>query len=251
MPVGKPAHTDPAAVTVDPHVTLNLTTAEVKHLWAFQDGSIMNPDVRHQLWNSWGFCSRHAWAAAVTEPALRRDLHGTVILYEDLTGRAVAAVRRPAVRDSTIARRLRARANCFTCDFVRIPTDRRPEPRLVAARDQVNRRERFTELLMRDESIWSPRTCPACFGGGGLTCRPHIIAGAPTPKGLAEGLADLRARLRTLSSSMGWRGPTPNGEERSAWVEALGWFAGWHYPAAARARSAASRPASEVARLPG
>ncbi len=240
MPVGKAAHTDPAVHTVNRHVNLNLTTEEVKHLWAFQDGSIMNPDVRHHLRNSWGFCSRHAWAAAVTEPALRRDLHGTVVLYEDLTGRAVAAVRRPAVRDSTIAHRLQARADCFTCDFVRLATDRRPEPRLIAARDQVNRRERFTELLMRDESVWSARTCPACLGGEGLTCRPHIIAGAKAPKRLAEGLADLQARLEVLSSSMRWRGPTPNAEERSAWVEALGWFAGWHYPAAiARARGAA------------
>jgi hypothetical protein len=193
----------------------------------------MNPDVRQHLWKSWGFCPRHTWAAALAEPALRWGLHGTVILYEDLTGRAVAVLRRPAVRDSTIARRLQARDSCFTCDFVRIATNHTTEPRLVAASSLVNARERFTELLLEVEPVWSERTCPACLGGVGLICRPHILAGADVPETLADGLVDLRDRLRILSNSMRWQGPTPALEDRSSWVEALGWFAGWDYPAAA------------------
>ena len=213
-------------------VTLDLTDAEVKQIWAFQDGAFMNVDVRHHLWKSWGFCPRHTWAAAFTEPALRGRLHGTVILYEDLTGRAVTAVRRAAVRDVTIAHRLEARASCFTCDFVDIAQEH-PGARLVAARKQVNQRQRFTEMLMEGEAVWSQRTCPACLGGEGLVCRPHLLAGAGVPKGLADGLAELRTRLAAFSNSMRWGGPRASVEDRSSWVEALGWFAGWDYPAAA------------------
>jgi hypothetical protein len=239
MPVGKSAHTHPAVIALDQDVTLNLTDAEVKQLWAFQDGSIMSVDARHHLWQSWGFCPRHTWAAAVTESTLRWNLHGTAILYKDLTGRAVATLRRPAVRNSTVAHRLQAHASCFTCDFLRIAKER-SAPRLVAARERVNKRERFTELLMDAEPVWSGRTCPYCLGGGGLVCRPHILAGAQVPGGLPEGLADVRVRLEAFWDSMRWHGPTANADERSSWVEALGWFAGWHYPAAA---ARAGRPA--------
>jgi hypothetical protein len=229
MPFGQPGQSEATGISV----VLDLTAAEIKHLWAFQDGAIMNPDVRQHLRKSWGFCPRHTWAAAVTEPALRWGLHGTVILYQDLTGLAAAAVRRPAVRNSTIARRLQARASCFTCDFLRIASDHEPEPRLVAARSRVNTRQRFTDLLLPVEPIWSERACPACLGGEGLVCRPHILAGAEVPGTLADGLTDLRDRMRLLSDSMRWHGPTPTVEDRSSWVEALGWFAGWDYPAAA------------------
>jgi hypothetical protein len=209
---------------------LDLSAAEVKQLWAFQDGSIMYPDVRQHLRKSWGFCPRHTWAAAVTEPALRWDLHGTVLLYEDLTGRAVAALRRPARRESTTARRLEPKASCLTCDFVDIASAHAPEPSLVAARNRVNARSRFTELLLQGQPVWSGRTCPACSGGKGPICRPHILTGSRAPNTLGETLADVRARLQALGDSMRWHGLIPTVEEQSSWVEALGWFAGWGYP---------------------
>jgi hypothetical protein len=213
--------------TRDSPLNLELSAAEVKQLWAFQDGSIMYPDVRDHLRKSWGFCPRHTWASALTEPALRWDVHGTVLLYEDLTGRAVATLRRPARRDTTIARRLQARASCLTCDFLDVAADLKPEPSLRAARDRVNRRRRFTELLRQVEPVWSTRTCPACRGGQGLICRQHILAGSKVPTDLADGLAGIHARLIRLSDSMRWQGPTTTLEERASWVEALGWFAGW------------------------
>ncbi|HKN49553.1 MAG TPA: hypothetical protein VJ010_04950 [Actinomycetota bacterium] len=46
----------PGPPTVRP---LDLSRAEVKHLWSFLDGEIMDLHVRQHLRRSWGFCPRH------------------------------------------------------------------------------------------------------------------------------------------------------------------------------------------------
>lgn len=211
----------------------DLTAPEVKYFWSFHDGSIMNVDIRQHLWRSWGFCPRHTWALAVTEPPYRLSLHGTVILYEDLTGRAVKVLRRPGLTDAAGARRLRSRDSCFACDFVavsrRVAGER--DPKLVELTRQVNKRERFMEFLTTTRTLWWPHTCPECLGGTGPVCRQHILAGAPFPDVVGTNLEHIRGRLHALAGSMRWKGPVADDEAKASLVEALGWFAGWEYPA--------------------
>src|SRR5215471_2944920 len=89
-----------------------LSRAEVKHLWWFFDGAIMAPDVRHQLWRSWGFCSRHTWAHAQLEAELRLHPFSTSILYENLITRAENTIRSPSISPASRRRRLQGNGKC-------------------------------------------------------------------------------------------------------------------------------------------
>jgi hypothetical protein len=227
--------TSPASV--EP-ADLDLTLAEVKHLWSFLDGSIMNVDTRHHLWRSWGFCPRHTWCSAVADCAYRLCPRSTVVLYEDLTQRAAATLGRPAIRTATRLNRIRPRDTCFTCDYVAYASG---DPTYSRRQQRVNRRQKFNELLLEAEPVWWARSCPICLGGDGPICRLHLLdAGAHTPASVAEALDDaarqlddIARRLAVFGKSMTWHGPVADARQRASWIEALGWFAGWQYPAAA------------------
>lgn len=50
-----------------PDITkVQLSGGEIHYLWWFIQGSIMNPDTRYKLRDSWGLCERHAWGAIRT-----------------------------------------------------------------------------------------------------------------------------------------------------------------------------------------
>jgi hypothetical protein len=77
---------------------------------------------------------------------------------------------------------------------------------------------------------WEPASCPHCLGGAGMVCRPHLLAGEPSPPdlaGQASQLHELAADLGLLVESMTLHGPAATPEATVAWVRALGWFAGW------------------------
>lgn len=226
-------------------VELDATVPEVKELVSFLDGSIQVPDIRHHLWRSWGFCERHAWIQAVVEIELRGGRpFGTAILYEDLVGRACAALCHGLVPASVRVRQLRARAFCFTCDYVAIAQG--VEAAFAARTVRVNRRKRTAAILQETRTHWERRSCPSCLGGEGPTCRPHLLAGqAADLDAVAETLSDLAERLEVFHKSMTWRGPTADPSQRASWVEALGWFAGWSYPAAVVEAAGARGPACD------
>jgi hypothetical protein len=52
----------------------------------------------------------------------------------------------------------------------------------------------------------------------------------PARRALAEPLAALSRRLDLLVTSMGRQQRAAAPEVEAAWVEALGWFAGWGFP---------------------
>jgi hypothetical protein len=214
---------------------LDFTAAEAKQLRWFLDGAIMNVDTRQHLWRSWGLCSRHAWGYAVAECELRGGRpFSTSILYEDLTRRSGELVGRHMLPWPRVLARLQRRDSCFTCDFLAVLQDDaqitgRAEWTLAAER--MNRRARVGLLVAETETQWRARACPLCLGGEGLVCRPHLLAGAEPPGRLADELRSLADRLRALKNSMTVR-RTPVGPlERVAWIEALGWFGAWDYPA--------------------
>lgn len=202
---------------------------EIKELLSFLGGSIQVPEVRHHLWRGWGFCPRHAWISAVVECELRARPFGTTILYADLVARAACLLGAAYLPRAVRVRRLRARADCFTCQYLRIAPV--PDPRSRDRTSRVNRREAVRRLLRDSRSEWEPRSCPECLGGDGPTCRLHLLGGtAASLPGVAAALDELAGRLQVLTGSMTWKGPIAPPADRASWIEALGWFAGWSYP---------------------
>jgi hypothetical protein len=219
-----------AAAIPSPDLDDPFSTAEVKQLWSFLDGAIMDVHVRHQLWRSWGLCPRHAWGYAIAEVEARGGRpFSTSILYEDLVGRAARLVGNPILPWPLVLTRLRPRGVCFTCDYVALARSG-AEAGLGEVQARMNGRRRVAALLAASRSEWRPRACPECLGGEGPICRPHLLAGARPSRGrrgLAESLSDLRRRLHLLVRSMTWRGPVVGPAEEASWIEALAWFGGW------------------------
>lgn len=204
-----------------------LSLAEVKQLWWFFDGAIMNVGVRHHLWRSWGLCPRHAWAHGAAECELRYKPFGTSILHEDLTRRAAqAAGRKP--KQPTVARRFASRDVCFTCDYTSISRD--GDPSFRSHQDRVNGFERTRRYFIDTRDAWESRSCPLCLGGHGLVCRQHLLQGVDPPTDLRPQLFALSDRLYAFVKSMTWGGKPVGPLENASWIESLGWFAGWDYP---------------------
>lgn len=207
----------------------DLTLAEVKQLYYFLDGSIMAPDVRHQLWRSWGFCARHTWAHAIVECELRLRPFSTSILYDDLARRAERRLSHRWLPDAMKIRQLQPRGSCFTCNYVRI-SEGRHDPSYANRQRLVNARAEVARLVIEAEPSWRPRSCPVCSRGDGVVCRMHLLDGVSCDLSKeASALGVLAGRLGAFVKSMTWRGPEATPEERASWVEALGWFAGWGF----------------------
>jgi hypothetical protein len=208
-----------------------LALAEVERLWWFVDGSATSQDTRRRLRRGWGFCPRHAWAHAVVECELRGQPLSTAVLYQDLAARAARALGWPGPAALAV-RRFRRRAACPICDHLTLPTAGHDS--LVVERWRcVNRLAHTRVRLAAACATWLSRSCPACAGGGGPTCRPHLLAEPatmPARRALAEPLAALSRRLDLLVTSMGRSERAAAPEVEAAWVEALGWFAGWGFP---------------------
>jgi hypothetical protein len=227
-------HPSAVPTPADDLVSVRLAVEEVKQLWWFFDGAIMDPHVRHRLWRSWGFCSRHAWAHAVVENELRYLPHGTVVLYEDLLTRAIVAIRRRGLRFRPPEHRLVARDECMTCSYVQLPRES-VDISFIDRTKRAREHARFGAFAGDTRRVWQPRACSACLGGNGPLCRPHLLQRLAPPTGweaLSDQLVEVAGRLGRFGESMRWRGPEATPADRSALIETLGWFAGWRCPSA-------------------
>lgn len=215
-------------------LTSAFSVSEIKQLWSFLDGAIMNVDTRHHLWKSWALCSRHAWCYVVTEVEIRGGQpFSTAILYEDLIGRAARTVSRiTLVSWGMVAARLEPQANCFACDYVEASKGWWRDEETEKQRQRVNTLARTLPLLESHQEIWRQRACPLCLGGSGLICRQHLISGhEPNDRAeFADSLASLKHRLRVFVKSMTADGKHATPEESVSWVEGVCWFTGWGYP---------------------
>lgn len=227
-----------------PQVAAPLHAAEVRQLWWFLDGAIMYADTRIALRRSWGLCPRHAWCMALVEIELRGGVpFATAVLYADLTAGAHAALSGHHLRSPL--HRLEGRGHCPTCEYAARADDEPYEWRERA--EAVNRRSRFTALLDDSWQDAVPRACPACTGNGGAPCRLHLLAGADPPDDLVPRLHRLSAAIHAYEKSLTADGRPVDRRGRTAWLHALGWFAGWRFPAEAR-RAATARPIPAAAR---
>jgi len=211
------------------------TVAETRYFWSwFIFGSIMAIETRRHLWQSWGFCPRHAWLHAVVECEIWGGRpFATSILYQDLIERAARVVDTGRVCGILAARRLRPQATCLVCDYLAIAKDVSADESNTRRCARVNLRSRVMVLIAQSEPSWRLNSCDLCGGAGKVVCRLHLLAGdGRLDRALAAYLCDLERRLGLLIRSMTWRGPQATPEIQASWVEALGWFAGWSFPLA-------------------
>jgi hypothetical protein len=205
------------------------TATEVRRLWWFLDGAIMHADTRVALRRSWGLCPHHAWGMAAVECELRGGaLLATSVLYADLMAGAAALLGGHHFGSRT--RRLQPREACPTCAH---SSGEHAEPQEWLERaERVNRHSRFLPMVRASWEEARPRSCGPCAGGSGPTCRLHLLDGADDAGDLAKCLAQLAVRIHAYEKSLTVDGRPVGRRGRAAWLETLGWFAGWEFPAA-------------------
>ncbi|RPF28031.1 hypothetical protein [Georgenia muralis] len=242
---------------------LRLTTEEVRQLWSFVHGDIMDPEMRRQLRASYGLCPRHSWAYAVVEIELwtygpgARGGHqpfDVAILYKDLLEHAATELTRRRILAANLASVLTAGAACRICEELSAAA---PSGAPVgyagsdtaALTEEANRLTFTTAWLRQTERVWRPWVCPVCAAEAGVprdrqltaddagrTCRPHLLAARDLPRHTADRvgarLLETADLLGPLIESMTDRGRPATTEEDASWVAALGWFAGWAFPLA-------------------
>jgi len=207
---------------------------EIHYLWYYIQGSIMNGDVRRSLYNSWGFCERHAWIAIQVEASFRHCfMMGPAILYEDLLQLAAPAMAaRGPLKNWLILNRLREKGPCLMCDM-----NLGPDSKGVARPEMVARGRDTSELhrlAAMSRSFWEQTVCGRCLGDDAWPrCRPHML------EDLLQGrvrdldrhlsmIQRLKRHIVRYSRSFEWahRG-TATDEDRASLISAVGWFSGW------------------------
>lgn len=237
---------------------------EVRELWSFVHGDIMMGGLRRQLRDHLGLCDRHAWGHAVVEIELWEYGPGktgghqpfdVAVLHEDLLGQVAAQLTayRPSRRHGP-ERLLARRGTCRICSELKgapgkvIGYAAQDNAPLVA---EANRMAYTRRWLVGSADVWSSRACPACRAGGGspapnaqvpdrsgggVLCRRHLLErhdlDTVAAHAQARHLSGLQGRLARHLTSMTSSGPPCTPDDRVAWVEALGWFAGWELPLA-------------------
>lgn len=234
-----------------------LDADEVRELWSFVHGDIMIGGLRDQLRAHLGLCDRHTWGHAVVEIELWKYGPGprgghqpfdVAVLYADLLDEVSQALRtyRPSRRHPA-EQLLSRRGTCRICDEIAGDTNN-----IIgyAAQDtapllaEANQMEHTRDWVVSSAHVWQPRACPACQGTSAghhaataavaVVCRRHLLDAnridVPKARACASHLAGLAARLKRHLGSMTDSGSGSTLDEQTAWMETLGWFAGWELP---------------------
>lgn len=232
---------------------LKLSLEEVRQLWSFVHGDIMDGNMRQILRASLGLCPRHTWAYAVVEIELWPAGAGVrgghqpfdvTVLYEDLLGHVADGLDR---KSSVLHRHpdevLLQAGPCRICEEMASPAlpglrmgyaNSNTEALTVEANGLAHTTAWCRETLL----LWRDRVCPDCdpdrpegAGDPVLLCRFHLASRRPLPEPLrhsvASRLREVRGRMRHLTESMTDHGAPAGGEDNASWIEAVGFFAGW------------------------
>lgn len=231
----------------------NLGVEEVRVLWSFVHGDIMDTQTRARLHANWGLCARHAWGYAVVEIELwesgagKRGGHQPFdlsILYAYLLERMVVEL--GASRTRTRSKLLTGHGSCLVCDDIRGPELRgiivthagfQPDRLATEANGFAFTRAWFDETAAQ----WQAQVCPECaqdagceVSSGNLRCRLHQIDANDlddeTSKRTVAHLAGLYTQMLALTESMTQRGDPSTPEIDASWIRTLGWFHGWNFP---------------------
>ncbi|MCB5292420.1 hypothetical protein [Arthrobacter sp. SO3] len=235
---------------------LELSPEEVRQLWSFIHGDIMDGSMRRLLRASLGLCPRHTWAYAVVEIELWQAGAGVrgghqpfdvTVLYEDLLEHVAAGLN----QKSTLLHRhpddvLLPVGPCRICEEMASPdlpglrmgyANSNTEALTVEANGLAHTAVWCRETL----PLWRDRVCTGCDpdapegdGDPVLFCRFHLARSRPLPEELRHAVAlrlrEIRGRMRHLTESMTDSGAPVGGAENASWIEAVGFFAGWGLP---------------------
>ena len=230
----------------------DLLPEEVRVLWDFVHGDIMDGATRRRLLANRGMCTRHAWAYATVEIELWHDGAGArgghqpfdvSVLYTALLDdvRSVLHGRAKAMQ-----RHLASDGVCVVCADLKGPA---PTGIIVthAGMDlseltvEANRMAYIAEWFTETAPVWSSVVCGQCADEHGeaapetsTRCRRHLLVGtSPEPTefaALASYLGRLQQELSLLTASMTQSGAPATSAVDASWVETLGWFHGWAFP---------------------
>ena len=272
---GSTQRTPARADALLPPGPLVLEVEEVRQLWSFVHGDVMDPGIRDALRESLGLCARHTWGYAVVEIELWQTGGGVraghqpfdvSVLYEDLLAHVAAGLSRPRTllhpHPESI---LRPRRPCYICAQL-APADV-GGPRVgyassnsAALTDEANAAQHTRRWCAETAGQWRTRVCPDCRVRPGATagfipdadavlllCRAHLLGRGRTDDALlaavAQRLDEVRTRLGRLNASMTVDGAPATAADDASWIEALGFFAGWALPLhLAGERAGQSRP---------
>lgn len=236
-----------------PDADHELDTEEVRVLWDFVHGDIMDGRIRAKLYEHWGMCIRHAWGYALVEVELwqagagKRGGHqpfDVSILYagliEAMTGRLGKRHHR---RWDKV---LRGAGTCVICDDVRGPALTGIKVTHAGFDSTELAREANHMTYMRDwlretQPEWQEHICPECSveacgvrSAGTQRCRLHLIVAGQldgeTVIETAAGLARLRQQLLALTDSMKQSGADSTPAVDASWIRTMAWFHGWAFP---------------------
>lgn len=239
-----------------PQPGYQLEPQEVRELWSFVHGDIMIGGLRDQLRTHLGLCDRHSWGHAVVEIELWQFGPGghqpfdVAVLYTDLLEMVSdrLAAYSPSRRHRT-GDVLGRHGTCRICDETTGDTaniigyagqDTTP---LLAEANQMTYTRNW---IIGSADRWRARCCPVCqpavapppqLGADAATaplCRSHLLEGgdleASTARSYAEHLTRLAARLGRHLQSLSNSVTASSADDQTAWIETLGWFAGWVLP---------------------
>jgi hypothetical protein len=249
-----------------------LESDEVRELWSFVHGDIMMGGLRQQLLFYLGLCNRHTWGHAVVEIELWQYGPGNTgghqpfdvaVLYTDL----LSEVSRQLAKYHPSRRHhaedvLGRHGTCRICSEIAGDTtnvigyaaqDTAP---LVA---EANRMTHTRTRIVESQGLWRPQACPTCRGTDpqpghpvaepALLCRRHLLEqhhldlDSATAHAYAAHLTQLATRLNRHLRSMTDSGFTSTADDQTAWIETLGWFAGWTLPLALVSADVGTPPA--------
>jgi hypothetical protein len=234
---------------------LELSVEEVRLLWSFVHGDIMDAGMRRLLRSSLGLCPRHTWAYAVVEVELWQVGAGSrgghqpfdvTILYEDLLEHVAdgldrkRSLLRPHPDDVLVP--VGPCRICLDTGLPHVPGLRMgyANSNTEALTAEANTLIHTTTWCLETVGLWRDRVCPDCdpgvhgAGDPSLRCRFHLSQHRPLPEDLrqrvASRLREIRARMRHLTNSMTDYGASVGAAEDTSWIEAMGFFAGWGLP---------------------
>ncbi|WP_434614866.1 hypothetical protein [Arthrobacter sp. A5] len=247
-----------------PRASFVLAGEEVRQLWSFVHGDIMDGGLRRYLRGSLGLCPRHAWGHAVVEIELWQagaGLRGghqpfdVAVLHEDLLNHVASELgRRPGMFHRHPEAILSPVNPCRICSEMDGPAT--PGLRMgyansntAALTDEANLLDYTRRWCTETLDTWAARACPACTGEDAdsvqdwftgsladraLLCRRHLLASGSLSAELrtmvVQRLTEIRRRLLRLIESMTDTGAPATAGDNASWIEALGWFAGWGLP---------------------
>lgn len=236
-----------------PDADHELDTEEVRVLWDFIHGDIMDGRIRAKLYEHWGMCVRHAWGYALVEVELWQSGAGkrgghqpfdVSILYAGLVETMIGRLGKKHHRAWN--KILRGAGTCVICDDVRGPelsgiivTHAGFDRAELAL--EANQMTYMREWLRETQPEWQEHVCPNCSEemrgariAGNQRCRLHLLGAGQldeqTMMDTAGGLAFLRQQLLDLTDSMKQSGQNSSPPVDASWIRTMAWFHGWAFP---------------------